>query len=48
MEENWPEYIVEAKKCVTKNGILFIVETTKSLSGRLSRLRDIIKEQGFE
>ncbi len=48
MEENWPDYIVEAKRCLTKNGRLFIAETTKSLSGRLSRLRDMIKEQGFE
>jgi superfamily II DNA or RNA helicase len=48
MEENWPDYIVEAKRCLTKNGLLFIAETTKSLSGRLSRLRDIIKERGFE
>ena len=48
MEENWPDYIVEARRCLAKNGLLFIAETTKSLSGRLSRLRDIIKESEFE
>jgi Hypothetical methyltransferase len=48
MGENWPEYIEEAKRCLTQYGLLFIVETTKSLSGRLSRLREIIKERGFE
>lgn len=48
MGENWPDYIMEARRCLTKNGLLFIAETTKSLSGRLSRLRDIIKERGFE
>jgi ribosomal RNA-processing protein 8 len=48
MEENWPDYIIEARRCLAKNGLLFIAETTKSLSGRLSRLRDIIKEYGFE
>jgi hypothetical protein len=31
-----------------KEWTLFIAETTKSLSGRLSRLREIIKERGFE
>jgi hypothetical protein len=48
MEENWPDYVVEAKRCLTKNGLIFIAETTKSLCGRLSRLREIIKDQGFE
>ena len=48
MGENWPDYIIEAERCLAKNGLLFIVETTKSLSGRLSRLREIIKERGFE
>ena len=27
---------------------MLVAETTKSLSGRLSRIRDLIKEQGFE
>jgi superfamily II DNA or RNA helicase len=48
MEENWPEYIVEAKRCLAQHGFLLIVETTRSLSGRLRELRDIIKVQGFE
>ena len=48
MEENWPDYIVEAKRCLTKNGLLFIAETTKSLFGRLRRLREVVKEQRFE
>ena len=48
MEENWPEYIVEVKRCLTQHGLLFIAETTKSLSGRLQRLKEILKEQGFE
>jgi superfamily II DNA or RNA helicase len=48
MGENWPDYIAEAKRCLAKNGLLFIAETTKSLSARLSDLRDVVKEQGFE
>jgi hypothetical protein len=49
MGKNWHEYITEAKRCLVTNGILVIAETTKSLiKGRLSNLRDIIKEQGFE
>jgi hypothetical protein len=30
------------------NGILIIAETTKSMKGRLSNLRDVIKGEGFE
>ena len=49
MGENWLDYIIEAgRRCLAKNGQLFIAETTKSRSGRLSRLRKIIKERGFE
>ena len=48
MGENWPDYIVEAKRCLARNGLLFIAETTKSLSARLSELRNVIKDQGFE
>ncbi len=48
MGENWPDYIAEAKRCLAKNGLLFIAETTKSLVARLSELRNIIKDQGFE
>ena len=48
MGRNWPDYITEAKRCVAKNGLVFIAETTKSLSARLSELRNVIKDQGFE
>ena len=48
MGKNWPEYITEAKRCLYTNGILMIAETTKSLEGRLSHLRDEIIKQGFE
>jgi SAM-dependent methyltransferase len=48
MGKNWQQYITEAKRCLVTNGILIIAETTKSLKGRLSKLRDLIKEQGFE
>ena len=49
MGENWLDYVIEAgRRCLAKNGLLFIAETTKSRSGRLSRLRKIIKERGFE
>ena len=47
---NWIEHITEARRCLATNGYLLIAETTKSVSagGRLSKLREIIKEQGFE
>ena len=49
MGKNWPDYIKEAARCLPKNGILLIAETTKSLSEpRLGNLRDVIKENGFE
>jgi superfamily II DNA or RNA helicase len=48
MGKNWADYITEAKRCLATNGYLLIAETTKSLKGRLSKLRDIIKQQGFE
>ncbi len=48
MGKNWIDYILEAKRCLATNGTLIIVETTKSLKGRLLKLRDIIKEKGFE
>jgi hypothetical protein len=50
MGKNWPEYICEAKRCLATNGYLLIAETTKSLSAssRLSRLRDVVKENGIE
>jgi superfamily II DNA or RNA helicase len=48
MGRNWPEYIIEAKRCLATNGYLLIAETTKSLNGRLSKLRHLIMENGFE
>jgi hypothetical protein len=48
MGENWPDYITEAKRCVAKNGLLFIAETTNSLNARLSKLRNVIRDQSFE
>jgi SAM-dependent methyltransferase len=50
MGKNWADYISEAKRCLATNGYLLIAETTKSLSAgaRLSRLKDVIAQQGFE
>jgi ubiquinone/menaquinone biosynthesis C-methylase UbiE len=48
MGKNWLYYIKEAKRCLVTKGILIIAETTKSLKGRLSKLRDVIKVEGFE
>jgi superfamily II DNA or RNA helicase len=48
MSKNWTDYIIEAKRCLATNGYLLIAETTKSLKGRLSKLRDVLIEQGFE
>jgi hypothetical protein len=48
MGKNWPEYLTEAKRCLATNGYLLIAETTKSIKRRLSKLRDVIKQQGFE
>jgi ubiquinone/menaquinone biosynthesis C-methylase UbiE len=48
MDKNWHEYITEAKRCLVTNGILIIAETTKSMKGRLSNLRDETQKQGFD
>ncbi len=48
MGRNWEAYIAEAKRCLATGGYLLVTDTTKSLKGRLSKLRDIIKKQGFE
>ncbi len=48
MAKNWVEYLREASRCLGENGLLFISETTNSLSNRLESLRDEIKEVGFE
>lgn len=47
----WPEYIKEAARCLPKNGILLIAETTKSIqknTRNLGSIREVIKENGFE
>jgi superfamily II DNA or RNA helicase len=48
MGKNWIDYIMEAKRCLATNGYLIIVETTKAMDGRLSKLRNVLKDQGFE
>ena len=48
MGKNWKDYLTEARRCLAINGYLFISETTNSLKGRLTGLRDILKENGFE
>ena len=48
MGRNWPDYIKEAKRCLATNGYLLIAETTKSMKGRLSKLKEVILQQGFE
>ena len=48
MGKNWEDYLKEASRCLNENGLLFISETTKSLSKRLENLRDEIKKLGFE
>jgi ribosomal RNA-processing protein 8 len=48
MGQNWIEYITEAKRCLVKNGWLFIAETANQLNARLSTLKDEITKQGFE
>ena len=49
MGKNWSDYILEAKRCLCTRGSMLIADTTESLSneGRLSKLRDVIKEQRF-
>jgi Hypothetical methyltransferase/Helicase conserved C-terminal domain len=48
MGRNWEEYIVEAKRCLATGGYLLIADTTKSLDKRLSKIKEVIKKQGFE
>lgn len=48
MGRNWPDYIKEAKRCLATNGYLLIAETTKSMKGRLSKLKQVILQYGFE
>jgi ribosomal RNA-processing protein 8 len=48
MGRNWQEYIVETKRCLATNGYLLIAETTKAVKGRLSKLKQVIEQQGFD
>jgi hypothetical protein len=48
MGRNWTDYIKEAKRCLATNGYLLIAETTKSMNGRLSKLKGVIEQQGFD
>ncbi len=48
MGRNWPDYIAEAKRCLATGGYLLIADTTKSVNGRLSKTKEVIKKQGFE
>lgn len=48
MGRNWPEYIAEAKRCLAINGYLLIAETTKAIKGRLSKVKQVIQQQGFD
>ena len=49
MGKNWSDYIIEAKRCLCTRGSMLIAYTTESLcsDGRLSKLRNVIEEQGF-
>jgi hypothetical protein len=47
----WPEYIKEAARCLPKNGILLIAESTKPIkenTRNLGSIRKVIAEHGFE
>lgn len=46
MGRNWDAYIAEAKRCLATGGYLLVSDSTKSLKGRLSKLRD--QEASFE
>lgn len=48
MGKNWEDYLKEVSRCLNENGLLFISETTNSLSKQLENLRDEIKKLGFE
>lgn len=48
MGKNWPEYTKEAKRCLATNGYLLIAEMTNSMKGRLSKLKEVIEQHGFD
>ena len=47
--KNWQDYIIEAKRCLSTKGSLFIAVTTKELDEgrRLHSLPNILKDIGF-
>ena len=45
---NWPDCIAEAKRRLATNGYLLVANTTKSLSKRLSKIKEVIDTKGFE
>jgi SAM-dependent methyltransferase len=49
MGKNWRDYIIEAKRCLSTRGSLFIAVTTKELEEgrRLHSLPIILKNNGF-
>jgi hypothetical protein len=49
MGKNWQDYIIEAKRCLSIRGSLFIAVTTKELDEgrRLHSLPKILKDNGF-
>jgi len=48
MGKDWENYIKEASRCLNENGLLYISETTNSLSKRLENLKEVIKQNSFE
>ena len=40
--------MTEAKRCLATGGYLLIADTTKSIDKRLSKIKEVIKKQGFE
>ncbi len=48
MGRNWPDCIAQAKRHLATNGYLLIANTTKSLSKRLSKIKEVINTKGFE
>ena len=49
MGKDWEDYIKEASRCLAnKTGLMFISETTRSLSIRLKNLRETIEKNSFE
>lgn len=48
MGRNWSDYVKEAKRCLATNRYLLIAETTKSMKGRLTKLKEVIAKEGFD